>query len=146
MPSSNPATLHPRTAQRDEATLRAVALARRLQGLEQVRKSFISEASHELNTPLTPLRIHVDALRQRSDLNDAQRAHLEVIDRNTKRLCAVVEGLLEVARTESDRLVLDLADLPLSVAIRAAVSKMAPAAAEAGVMLEVTPPRGNLVA
>src|SRR5687768_17047748 len=134
------------TAHLAEASLRAVALARRLQGLEKVRRSFISEAAHELNTPLTPLRIHVEALGERSDLNDAQRTHVQVIERNARRLCVLVEGLLEIARNESDRLVLDLADMPLALAIRAATREIAPAAAEAGVTLEALPPRGSLVA
>lgn len=129
-----------------EASLRAVALARRLQGLEKVRRTFISEAAHELNTPLTPLRIHVEALGERSDLNDAQRAHVEAIERNAKRLCVLVEGLLEVARNESDRLVLDMADIPLSLALGAAIREMAPVGAEAGITLDLLPPRGSLVA
>jgi signal transduction histidine kinase len=127
------------TGKKAEAAPHAVALAKRLQALERVRRTFISDASHELKTPLTPLRIHVEALLERGDLNEEQRAHLVTIERNVLRLADLVQGMLDASQVEAGALDLHLADVALAEVVRQATEAMTPAALRAGVDLEFLP-------
>lgn len=127
------AELAQRTAELEESEVA------RLKAVEAVRRTFISEASHELNTPLTPLRIHVEALGEREDLTPGQREHLTVIDRNVTRLCHLVEDMLEASRLETGRFKLALEDVRLAVLAEETLGGLAEAAAAAGVTLNTGP-------
>lgn len=111
----------------------------RLKALETVRSVFISEASHELNTPLTPLRIHVEALSESKTLGPQERDHLIVIERNVLRLCNLVKDMLEASRLETGRFKLEVADTPLAVLVGEAIQNVSELATKAGVTLESEP-------
>ena len=108
----------------------------RLKGLEGLRRTFISEASHELNTPLTPLRIHVEALGERPDVTPQQREHLVVIERNVLRLANLVKDMLEASRLETGRFELDVEDVPVVTIVNDSIQALAETAVNAGVTLE----------
>lgn len=112
----------------------------KLKGLEQIRKTFMSEASHELNTPLTPLRIHVEALSESKDLPPEGRAHLMVIERNLLRLCNLVRDMLEASRLETGRFKLDLRDTAMATLLEEVTQGLAETAKRAHVKLEVDLP------
>ena len=71
--------------------------------LEQVRTDFIANASHELRTPLTSIQGYADMLLAGPALDTATESALRVIDRNARRLNALVEDLLELSRIEGRR-------------------------------------------
>jgi len=78
-----------------------------LRRLEQVRADFISNASHELRTPITSIRGFADTLLSNS-ISDAERqSYLEVILRNSERMSHLIEDLLELSRVESRRVALN---------------------------------------
>lgn|GEM_PF-1524460 len=111
----------------------------KLKGLEKIRKTFMSEASHELNTPLTPLRTHVETLAEDASLTTQQRGHIVVIERNVLRLCNLVKDMLEASRLETGRFKLDLAETPLAVLVEEAVRSFVETAAKADVTVELGP-------
>lgn len=80
------------------------AMLDRLESALERERAFASDASHELRTPLAILRTELElALRgQRSidDLRDAITSALE----ETTRLSALADGLLVLARADSDQL------------------------------------------
>lgn len=115
------------------------AEATRLKGLERLRKTFMSEASHELNTPLTPLRTHVESLAEDMSLTEQQRTHVVVIERNVLRLCNLVKDMLESSRLETGRFKLELTDTPLAVLVADAVRSLSETAAKAEVTLKLGP-------
>ncbi|MEK6975686.1 MAG: HAMP domain-containing sensor histidine kinase [Candidatus Thermoplasmatota archaeon] len=87
----------------------------RLAELDAFRTQFINMASHELRTPLTPLRaqLHVLRLRRGATYTPEERRSLDIAERNVERLARLVEDLLQVARYQAGRMVLDrkLADV-----------------------------------
>ncbi|HUR64527.1 MAG TPA: ATP-binding protein [Candidatus Thermoplasmatota archaeon] len=107
----------------------------RLKGLEKLRKTFLSEASHELNTPLTPLRLQVEALKEAKNLTPQQRDQLDLIDRNVLRLCNLVNGMLDASRLETGRYRLELADVALAGLVEETLGSLGAVAARAGVAL-----------
>lgn len=73
----------------------------RLKRLEQVRKDFVSNVSHELKTPLTSIKGFVETLLDGAvnDPEDARR-FLDIIGKHVDRLNAIIEDLLTLSRLE----------------------------------------------
>lgn len=120
--------------------------ARRLHDLEGARKTFLSEASHELKTPLTPLLIHVEAMRDAPSLSpDQLKLHLAVIHRNVLRLNNLINDMLESSRLETGQFKLDLAPFPIAIAVQEAVQNAAEAARDKGLAVEAAEMPGLVV-
>ncbi len=75
----------------------------RLKRLEDMRKDFVANVSHELKTPVTAIKGYVETLLdEAADENDTARRFLEIIERQSIRLEALVEDLLLLSRIESE--------------------------------------------
>lgn len=75
----------------------------KMKRLENVRKDFVSNVSHELKTPITAIKGALETLEENIDRIDENSARfLEIIKRNTERLYAIVEDLLTLSRLEQD--------------------------------------------
>jgi signal transduction histidine kinase len=83
----------------------------RLRDLDQFKTSFINAAAHELNTPLTPLRLQVHMLERLGRTEDAEgRARaVRILSRNVDRMALLIEDMLDVARLQSGKLRLERA-------------------------------------
>jgi signal transduction histidine kinase len=121
-------------------------MAARLEVLVRSQRSFVADASHQLRTPLTALRLRIESLEDAlaDDAVDtaAARADLEAIDAELVRLGELVEGLLALARSESGTAgteVLDAAEVT-----EQAVARWAPLADEHGVGLATDLPASSL--
>jgi signal transduction histidine kinase len=77
------------------------ALARRVESLLERERNFTRDASHELRSPLTVMRMASDLLLQDPELRDGHRAAVERIQRATRDMEELTEALLLLAR-ESD--------------------------------------------
>lgn len=86
-----------------------------LQEISEVKTRLLQTASHNLNTPLTPilLELHLLMNMDAENLNPRQRDALAVLDRNIHRLADLVKQLLEVARLQSGHPVLK--PIPFSI-------------------------------
>ena len=69
--------------------------------LETMRTDFAANVSHEIKTPLTAIQGFVETLAQGA-VTDAQEAQrfLGIIDKHVKRLTAIVDDLMQLARLE----------------------------------------------
>ncbi|MCA1812667.1 MAG: PAS domain-containing sensor histidine kinase [Halobacteriales archaeon] len=119
----------------------------RLKQMDAFRRLFLNTASHELNTPLTPIIIHVDLLRsgELGALNDAQQRSMEQLHRNVGRLAELVNDVLDVGRMENGRLRLDKRAVDLAYLVDDAVETFRPTARRAGVELRVSVQRNLMV-
>ena len=111
----------------------------RLSRLETVRRDFAANVSHELRTPLTAIKGFVETLLDGA-LEDPQRARhfLRIIDRQTERLVAIVEELLDLARLEqgSERRGFELRPGGVAEVVREAVAVCAAKAEEKRIALQ----------
>jgi two-component system, OmpR family, phosphate regulon sensor histidine kinase PhoR len=75
----------------------------RLQNLEQVRKDFVANVSHELKTPITSIKGFVETLEDGAleNFQDARR-FLSIISRHAERMNAIVDDLLVLSRLEAN--------------------------------------------
>ncbi|MFM7064267.1 MAG: ATP-binding protein [Actinomycetes bacterium] len=75
-------------------------MATRLEGLVDSQRAFVADASHQLRTPLTALRLRLETLEDGlGDDPDAQ-AEVDALTAEVDRLGHLVEGLLALARSE----------------------------------------------
>ena len=73
-------------------------MAVRLAALIDEQRAFVADASHQLRTPLTALRLRLENLQAR--LPDADAAELDHAIDETSRLAALVSDLLQLARAD----------------------------------------------
>jgi two-component system, OmpR family, phosphate regulon sensor histidine kinase PhoR len=74
-----------------------------LRRLENVRRDFVANASHELRTPVTSIKGFVETLLE-GGLEDRENAHrfLRIILDQANRLGAIINDILSLARVEKD--------------------------------------------
>jgi two-component system, OmpR family, phosphate regulon sensor histidine kinase PhoR len=80
----------------------------RLTRLEHVRRDFVANVSHELRTPLAIFQGWVENLQDNPDMpREDQVVAFSVLQKHSRRLNALVEDLLTLARLEASREELD---------------------------------------
>ncbi|WP_190179047.1 sensor histidine kinase [Streptomyces naganishii] len=93
--------------------------ATRLQHLLHTQEAFASEASHQLKTPLTSLRLRLENFEPH--LAPSAQASLNDAIGEVGRLSRMVQGLLALARLENSAITPETVDLDAVVADRAAI-------------------------
>ncbi len=76
--------------------------------LEEVRKSFIANVSHELKTPMTTIGGFIDGMIDGTIPPEKQPHYLSIVHDEIKRLSRMVESMLSVSRLESNETELKL--------------------------------------
>ncbi|MGC9329410.1 MAG: two-component system histidine kinase PnpS, partial [Candidatus Hinthialibacter sp.] len=111
-----------------------------LRRLENIRRDFVANVSHELKTPITSIKGFVETLMDGalSNPDDAMR-FLGIISRQADRLNSIIEDLLSLSRIEQDK---DKASIPLEFCSILSLMKNAlecckPRAAEKQIALEL---------
>lgn len=115
----------------------------RLVKLENVRKDFVANVSHELKTPITSIKGFVETLVDGA-LDDPERAkrYLGIVAKHADRLERIVEDLLALARLEQqDGLPLETERMPLASLVEDASVVCGHAAEEKGITIEVLCPQ-----
>ena len=114
-----------------------------VQRLENVRRDFVANVSHELKTPVASIKGFVETLLDGAlDDRDDARRFLGIVARQADRLATIIEDLLALSRIEqsetSGKLPLD--QLPLSGILITASDDCRPRAVERSIRLEVECP------
>ena len=107
-------------------------MTRRLKRMLRGQQDFVADASHQLRTPLTGLRLRLEGL---ADSRDGQpdRAELEAAMAEIDRLSTIVEELLVLSRAGEHELPGERVDL--GEAARRAVERWGPTAEEGAIEL-----------
>ena len=114
--------------------LRDLTASRRL---EQIKTDFVSNASHELQTPLTAIRGYAETLLDGAhDDNAVRLKFLDSIHRHAVRLEALVKDLLALAHIERDESSLELTLQPLRPVSESVVDLMALRVGETGAYID----------
>lgn len=94
---------------RQEKTLFCVArdITERKQ-VDRMKRDFVAMVSHDLRTPLTSIQMVLSLLEAEAygQLSDSGHENLEAAEGNVNRLIALVNGLLDLEKMESGKLVL----------------------------------------
>jgi signal transduction histidine kinase len=111
-------------------------MASRLEILVRSQQQFVADASHQLRTPLTALRLRIESLEESLDDERSQR-DLDAIVSELDRLTGLVDGLLAVARAEA---MTPAETLEMTEVLDDAVERWSPVAEERGVTLRSSSP------
>ena len=120
-----------------QALLRSLEMSRKQQ--LEFKNQFLSHVSHELRTPLTCIHQYVTILLDglAGEMTDEQISHLGTILKSVNQLNAMVRDLLQAARAESGKIVLEPRCVSIGELIRLGVQMMQATGSQKGVGLEV---------
>ncbi|WP_266096621.1 ATP-binding response regulator [Rubrobacter marinus] len=105
------------------------------------QRAFVADASHELKTPITLIRVDAEMLA-RSPKTDDDRQFLDHLVGETERMDAVLSDLLVLARLDSGQLDVARERFDLTGVLAEAVGRFEGRAAAEGVRLEAELPEG----
>jgi two-component system phosphate regulon sensor histidine kinase PhoR len=108
-----------------------------LRRMEQVRRDFVANASHELKTPLTAMRGFAETLLDDEPPEPLKREFLDSIRTNTIRLQRLVDDLLDLSRLESGGWVARQEDVDLATIAERAWEDLVEASPERDLAFEV---------
>lgn len=101
-------------------------MAEQLESLEQSRRDFVANVSHELRSPVTSIQGFAQGLLDGTISSADRDDYLQVIVDETHRLSKLIAGLLNLSRMESGTTELAMTDFDVNeVARRVLISRMA---------------------
>ena len=122
------------------------AMVRRLGELDEMKRGFVSNVSHELKTPLVAMqetnRLLLEGLP--GPLTERQRRLLELNLQGSRRLSAMIANLLDLARLEAGAMRYDMRQHDLRDIVRAATGELEAWADERSVSFELDLPASPL--
>ncbi len=111
-----------------------------LRRLENMRREFVANVSHELKTPITSVKGFVETLQDGAlEVREDAERFLAIIAKELDRLNSIIEDLLLLSRVERDteKREITLAETPAEDVLRAAVRARAAKAEEKKVGIEL---------
>lgn len=101
----------------------------------QTQKQFVSDASHELKTPLTVIMSNAELLQETEDSQETKR-YGQNIQVMAKQMRSLTQGLLELARVDNGQVKKNFTQLDFSRLVTDALLPFEPAFFEQGLQLE----------
>lgn len=97
-----------------------------LQQLEQMRKEFVANVSHEVQSPITSISGYAQALKQVNLAEEERSRYLDIIIAEAKRMSKMSDGLLKLSMLESQSQQQRLVTLSLDEQIRRVIVALQP--------------------
>ena len=114
-------------------------MSEKLENMDQKRSEFVSNASHELKTPLSSMKILIESLLYQDGVDEKiYKEFLSDINHEIDRLTQVISGLLTLAKTDSETEALNMDKILLSELVFKSVTALKPIANEKHISLSYT--------
>jgi two-component system, OmpR family, phosphate regulon sensor histidine kinase PhoR len=121
-----------------ELTKSINTMALQLDQMENLRQEFISNVSHEIQSPLTSIRGFARALENDQLTQEERHHYLSIIEEESMRLSRITEDLLKMAALESDELKFEPQTYQLDKQIRKLILACEPQWSAKSIQLEVS--------
>lgn len=111
-----------------------------LRRLENMRRDFAANVSHEIKTPITAIKGFVETLLNRPETSREEMLHfLTIIEKNIQRLVMIIDDLLNLAQIErmDERAEITLSEGSLHNVLTAAVQDCRAAADEKNIKIDL---------
>ncbi|MBD1893776.1 GAF domain-containing protein [Coleofasciculus sp. FACHB-129] len=116
-----------------------------LRQLNQVKDEFISNLSHELNTPLTTMKLAIRMLRQAEQSPESRAKYLQMLDEQCTREIDLIADLLALQKLESKKSSIHLQKIDLKQVIQELVEPFEQKWVDKGLTLAVELPKRSLM-
>ncbi|NLG24676.1 MAG: HAMP domain-containing histidine kinase, partial [Clostridiales bacterium] len=111
-------------------------MCERLQSLDRARNQFVSNASHELKTPLSTMKILIETLLYQEAVDPAMnKEFLGDVNKEIDRLNSIISDLLTLVHIDSDENKVTFAPVALHELMGETAARLAPLARERGIEL-----------
>lgn len=96
-------------------------MANELSNLEESRKAFVSNVSHELRSPLTCMQGYMQGMLDGTIPQEEQPRYMQVVLDETRRLTKLVGDLLKLSRYESGKIPLNITRFDVNELLRRSI-------------------------
>lgn len=116
-------------------------MAVQLKELDQMKKDFVSNVTHELRSPLHSSRLYLGLFFKggAGELTPKQKEYLQIIDNNTVRLARFIDDLLDLAKMERGKLEIQKQEFGLTDVFKEMQSMFMPHAEQKKINFEIQP-------
>lgn len=116
---------------------------RKLKEIDELKTLFLNTAAHELNNPITPLKVQAHLLVRGAlgPLQPVQEEAIQIMERSIARLETLAHDVLDSARVQAGRLRMQPAPVNLATLVEDAYRNHLAQALERGVTLSIESPR-----
>ena len=102
-------------------------MSEELESFDQSRNQFVSNASHELKTPLSTMKIMIESLIYQPDMEEALRTEfLGDVNKEIDRLSAIVSDLLTLVQADVHTMKLNRERMSLAAVVKEAAHRLQP--------------------
>ena len=113
-------------------------MSERLENLDQSRNEFVSNASHELKTPLSAMKVLVESLLfDESNNIELYQEFLGDINQEIDRLNAIIQGLLTLVRMDSQDAQPYWQQIDMGTLLQNTIKPLLPLAAQRGIAINL---------
>jgi signal transduction histidine kinase len=112
-------------------------LTRRLRDSEEKRRQFVSDASHELKTPLASIKLLTDSILQNEMDPETTREFVEDIGNEAERLNRMTSKLLSLTKGEADSVITDAEIIQMAPTIQKVAKMLSSIAQETNVRIQL---------
>lgn len=108
--------------------------------VEEVRRDFVANVSHELKTPVGAISLLAEAIADAADDPDAVRRFAVRMSRETERLSLLVQDIIDLSRLQASSSLKEPVLVDVDTVVAEAVDRSRLAAQAADVTVEIGPP------
>jgi two-component system phosphate regulon sensor histidine kinase PhoR len=105
-----------------------------IRNLQNIKKDFVSNVSHEMRTPLTAIKGYAETI---TGVNGENRQYLDIIKRHTDRLINIVKDLLILSELEERDIKKDFEKVDINLLLRNTVKIFEQRILEKGLKIEL---------
>lgn len=112
-------------------------MAKALDNMDEVRKQFVSNVSHEMQSPLTSIKGYTRALKDGLVPEEEQQNYLDIVHEEVERLSRLSNNLLRMASLDAEKDLIKLENYRLDEQIRRVVLSVEPLWREKNISVEL---------
>lgn len=114
------------------------SMSEKLEALDKTRNQFVSNASHELKTPLSTMKILIESLLYQDPMDTGMaKEFLTDVNKEIDRLNRIVSDLLTLVNIDSGGLKLNIAEMSINSLLEEQVRRLLPLARENGIEINL---------
>ena len=112
---------------------------------ERMKSELITNVSHDLKTPLTPIINYVELIKKEENISpEYLKEYVNVLDSKSKRLKVLIEDLFEASKASSGNIELNMEKIDITQLLRQAIGELEERLSEANLNLKINVPKEKI--